>query len=283
MFVLTCSDVFGRGRATYAMHEAGATDRKWSYPEHSHSGFCELMYVLSGEIEHRIQGTARRLHAGQVTVVRERDRHAISGRDFRYYNVNIPIATWHAVGEYLGPAYARRIERATRPPVGTVPTDERNLMEQRLGELFKAQRSTRGEPLLRRFLVDSAVRMLAPTSLQPLRQDGPAWLQELLSSIDDRHLATLDAVSLARLSGKSHEHLARTFRAQLATTPTRYLHRLRIERAALRLSHTNQPIVAIALGLGFDHLGYFYRLFRAHHGMPPQAYRRRHATAALAG
>ena len=99
---------------------------------------------------------------------------------------------------------------------------------------------------------------------------------DLLAACAERPLAACDPRSLARLSGKSPEHLSRSFRTHLGSTPTDWLNRLRLERAALRLSHTNESILAISLDLGFEHLGYFYRLFKRRYGLAPRAYRQRH-------
>ena len=47
-----------------------------------------------------------------------------------------------------------------------------------------------------------------------------------------------------------------------------------LERAKALLSGSNQPIVEIALGLGFGSQGHFHRAFRKHVGTKPGAYRR---------
>ncbi|HYE05891.1 MAG TPA: AraC family transcriptional regulator [Planctomycetota bacterium] len=284
MRVIPASEVFARPDSPYGMHEMGS-DGDWRYAEHGHDGFGEVLYVLAGAIDNHVNGGVRRLRSGELTVIRQGDRHALRGSGFRFCNVNVPAATWRALGGYLGAPTMQRLLKPADPPVRAVPEGERPAFEQRLGALFAAQDSPQADALLRRFLVDAVVGLIAGPSTSARAAvppaDGPAWLVDLLAEVDDRRLATMGAATLARLAGKSHEHLARTFRAHVGDTPTRWLHRLRLERAALRLSHTNHAIVDIALALGFANLGYFYRLFKRRFGMPPHAYRRLHAPAAL--
>src|SRR5438477_11499119 len=109
MRVIGMAECFGRGRPAYAMHEA-ASERGWSFPGHTPAGFCEVLYVLAGEVENRVAGAPRLLHAGDLCLIRERDRHAISGRRLRYGNVNVPLATWRALAAFLGEATVGRLD-----------------------------------------------------------------------------------------------------------------------------------------------------------------------------
>jgi AraC family cel operon transcriptional repressor len=83
---------------------------------------------------------------------------------------------------------------------------------------------------------------------------------------------------LARLAGRSPEHLTRELRARLGITATDAVNEARLEHAAVQLRATTRKIVDISLECGFQGLGHFYRTFRKQFGATPSVYRERHQT-----
>lgn len=79
---------------------------------------------------------------------------------------------------------------------------------------------------------------------------------------------------LARQSGYSPFHFHRRFVSAVGETPRRHVSRLRLERAAYLLAITDEPVVAIALHVGYEAHETFTRAFRRHFGVPPTEYRR---------
>jgi AraC-like DNA-binding protein len=88
---------------------------------------------------------------------------------------------------------------------------------------------------------------------------------------------------LARVSGVSEAHFARSFKQAFGVPPHRYLLTRRIERATALLRDTDRPIIDIAFETGWTSLGTFGRVFRDITGESPSAMRTRAraATSAL--
>lgn len=84
---------------------------------------------------------------------------------------------------------------------------------------------------------------------------------------------------LARVSGVSEAHFARSFKDAFGVPPHRYLLTCRIERAAALLRDTELPILEIALATGWKSLGTFGRTFRDVTGTTPKALRAREKAA----
>jgi AraC-like DNA-binding protein len=80
---------------------------------------------------------------------------------------------------------------------------------------------------------------------------------------------------MARAAGISTSRLQALFRQWLGQTPGRALGEIRLERARDRLAGSAEPIVEIALGVGFSEQSAFTRAFRRRFGESPAAYRRR--------
>ncbi|MDQ2702069.1 MAG: helix-turn-helix transcriptional regulator [Pseudomonadota bacterium] len=80
---------------------------------------------------------------------------------------------------------------------------------------------------------------------------------------------------LARVSGVSAAHFARSFKEAFGLPPHRYLLTRRIERATALLRSTELPIIDIALDAGWKSLGTFGRTFRDITGESPSDFRAR--------
>ena len=78
---------------------------------------------------------------------------------------------------------------------------------------------------------------------------------------------------LFELSSVSREHLIRSFKKYLGTTPTQYINRLRLNYATNQLANTNRKVVDICYGSEFGNLSYFYQSFKFAYGVTPKDYR----------
>jgi AraC-like DNA-binding protein len=85
---------------------------------------------------------------------------------------------------------------------------------------------------------------------------------------------------LARVSGVSSAHFARSFKQAFGLPPHRYLLTRRIERATALLRDTDLAITEIAFRTGWESHGTFGRTFRDVTGEPPSAVRARARAAA---
>jgi transcriptional regulator GlxA family with amidase domain len=110
----------------------------------------------------------------------------------------------------------------------------------------------------------------------------PELLRRLLRAKD-----RMDAAShqewpvgrLARASGVSAAHFARSFKEAFGVPPHRYLLTRRIERATALLRDTTLPVTEIAFQTGWSSLGTFGRTFRDVTGESPSEHRAREQAA----
>lgn len=110
-----------------------------------------------------------------------------------------------------------------------------------------------------------------------LTQD-PRLLRRLLRAKDRIDAASHEAwpvERLARVSGVSAAHFARSFKAAFGLPPHRYLLTRRVERAMALLRDTDLSITQIAFDTGWESLGTFGRTFRDVTGESPSAVRAR--------
>ena len=94
----------------------------------------------------------------------------------------------------------------------------------------------------------------------------------------------LPLATLADEAAMSPYHFLRVFRQVVGRSPHQFALRMRLQRAALRLARSDEPVAAIALECGFGDISTFNRRFRRVMGANPLAFRARHAKrAALRG
>ena len=161
------------------------------------------------------------------------------------------------------------------------------------------------EPLVTGELIDSKILREIRRSMQVDAEDARtvtelvATYRGLVSSIDTsvrkptrarqergtsfalhfmrEHLAeelTLSAV--ARAAGFAPSHFARLLKREAGVSFSRYVQRLRIERAQQMLEGTGLRVEQIQKVCGFRAAPHFYRTFKRHAGVTPASYRKRH-------
>ena len=115
------------------------------------------------------------------------------------------------------------------------------------------------------------------------REQDPELLRRLLRAKDRMDAASHEdwpVRRLARVSGVSQAHFARSFKEAFGLPPHRYLLTRRIERATALLRDTDLAITEIAFQTGWNSLGTFGRTFRDVTGENPGAFRARVKAAA---
>jgi transcriptional regulator GlxA family with amidase domain len=110
----------------------------------------------------------------------------------------------------------------------------------------------------------------------------PELLRRLLRAKDRMDAAPHEewpVKRLARVSGVSEAHFARSFKQAFGVPPHRYLLTRRIERAVTLLRDTDLSITEIAFQTGWSSLGTFGRTFRDVTGASPGTIRARQRAA----
>lgn len=108
----------------------------------------------------------------------------------------------------------------------------------------------------------------------PSRRDEKR-VSEALRCIEADADRAISVEDLASATATSPYHFLRSFRAVAGMTPYQYLLRTRLQRAAVRLRASDEPVSAIAFDAGFGDLSTFNRRFRRIMGATPSDYRRR--------
>ncbi|MEX0669896.1 MAG: AraC family transcriptional regulator [Pirellulales bacterium] len=118
----------------------------------------------------------------------------------------------------------------------------------------------------------------AGTAPQEYHRLTPAL--ELVTTSYHRPLRTTE---LAKQCGLSVSQLQREFRRLFGMSPSEYILRTRLLLAQRMLDRSAAGVGEVAVACGFYDQSHFTKAFKAHTGLPPQAYRRRSRQRAAEG
>jgi AraC family transcriptional regulator, L-rhamnose operon transcriptional activator RhaR len=259
------------------------------HPIHTHS-FVEVAVVTGGEGAQRSLAGRQQLHVGDVIVLRPGVWHGFEDcRDLDLYNCCFSPEllrrelAWTREDAQLGHLLWTGPYAGQRRGVLTAHLSRDELAEcvdhlDRLHDLRSLPLQThRGDVIGRLTLFLSCLaRMVAPEH----EPGGPPAVT---------HSAVLDAMrmleqrpayrwTLTELAGELHlapRYLVRLFKSATGLPPMAYLSRHRVELAAARLLHTDQPINKIGESVGWPDQNYFARRFKSHYGLSASTYRAR--------
>ncbi|APG18360.1 AraC family transcriptional regulator [Kosakonia radicincitans DSM 16656] len=101
-----------------------------------------------------------------------------------------------------------------------------------------------------------------------------AFIHDLLDWIDNNLENRLDIATVSRRAGYSKWHLQRIFKEHTGYRLAEYIRAQKLKKSVERLAHSDEPILNVAMALGFDSQQSFNRSFKRQYGQAPGAWRR---------
>jgi AraC family transcriptional regulator len=123
--------------------------------------------------------------------------------------------------------------------------------------------------LLQKYCDSGACKSLVPATLRI----GHARLRRVLDHISTNLDEEITLAQLAQVAGVSVFHFARTFTQETGVSPSRYVRRIRPERAMADITAGKLSLAEIAFKAGFSSQASFARAFYRATGSTPGEYR----------
>ena len=101
-----------------------------------------------------------------------------------------------------------------------------------------------------------------------------AFIHDLLDWIDNNLDSRLDIETVSRRAGYSKWHLQRIFKEHTGSPLAEYIRAQKLQKSVERLAQSDEPILNVAIALGFDSQQSFNRSFKRQYGQAPGAWRR---------
>lgn len=256
------------GCVRVARHAYSCRDRGTDVHDHE---YAEFVWIEQGVAEHQINGRREILHAHDFRCLRPHDVHlarASEDADCTLINISFELKPLDLFAERYGSDW---MWPAEGPPRGGTLTPT---MRERLSawlEILSAPSPRRLD--LESFLLD-LMRMLSSGAGGARATNLPAWLAHALESFaEPRHLHG-GVPELARMCGRSQEHLNRTVRLCQGRRATDLVNAFRMDWVASQLHASERSIEDLAAECGLANLAHFYRLFKSAYGTTPAAWRK---------
>jgi AraC family cel operon transcriptional repressor len=248
-----------------------------TYPlVHDHDYF-EVFLIVEGEVNHFINGEIIPLKKGHLVFIRPEDYHKfyyVAG-DCALINLAILNKTITDLFAYLGSGFNRQqfLEPAMPPTfllskheltdllskfeiLNTIPVNDKLRLNLEMRCIITN--------LFSRFFVN---RHEPDTGL-------PDWLTDLVEELQKPAHFKAGVQVIKKLAFKSEEHICRSFKKYLNTTPTQYVNVLKLNYAANQIRFTNKLVVDIAFESGFENLSNFHRQFKKLYNVTPAEFRK---------
>ncbi len=241
-------------------------------PVHCHT-FYEFFVVESGNAIHTVNDRSYVIEKGDLILIRPRDMHSYSlyeSQDFHVINVPLSVKDMEETVAFFHTDLSCILDAAL-PKTVRLGSSKLNHLTKRLHGICEMPATPIRGAHLRSVTFDVLLELL---TTEPTSDELPRWMRETIclleKSID--HPEEFEAILAG--SGKTKEHVCRTFKRYLHTTPTRYCSVLKLRRAGELLRTTDASIQDICRQVGFNRKNYFYKCFEAYYHMTPLEYRR---------
>ncbi len=244
--------------------------------------FYEFTLMAEGSLKYILNGKTYNLKEGDIVFVRPGDIHSkIAIGPVKHINLAFPQTTLDAMFDFL---YSPKIKddflAQDFVPVFTLNHHEKIQLESRLMKFayFPISDKQRIKTYLRAQLLQLFSRYLIPISTQSDQIFTselviPSWLENSLIEMRDTENYCQGLDWIVENTGKTKEHICRSFKKYLKKTPTEVINFMRLNYAANLLIHTDIEIIEIVFNTGFQSLSYFYSLFKKEFGVTPKKYR----------
>lgn len=240
--------------------------------------FFEFTLMTSGVMELIVDDETYELKAGALALIRPGNVH--TKRDVRgaqHINLAFPATTIEALFDYLDQREElRRLCLMRQTPIVKLAPGETMLFQTRLKRLtvLPNDDTRRINAMLRTILLDGMTEWFIPMILNESQESYPPWFGDLLAQLDNPANLAQGMDFFVKYSGRTTEHLCRSFRKYLGVSPNAYLNVKRLNYAANLLRHSDHNILDIAYEAGFGSESAFYHNFTSEYGMSPGKYRK---------
>lgn len=243
--------------------------------------FLEIFYVLKGTGVFRIDGQRYPARYDDILIVPTGRVHVIEddpAEPLALYGICIAPQVWRYDPALLRNLPAGRLA-ASKLLSAQVRADLRQLLFEQT--LTRTGRCTLSLGLTLQLLVRLArschtgepAVSASNASVSDHRQAVTRYIAEL----SHRFYEDTDLDHVAAELGMSRRRFTYLFRQAAGASWSAYLTQLRIDYACQLLRETSRSIPAIAFETGYEDLSSFYRAFKREKGLPPRAWRERHA------
>lgn len=237
--------------------------------------YYEVFIVEEGPVQHHINGRVETLYPDTLVLVHPADYHYFSRKE----NTTAQFFNLAFDGEQF--QRAKELAALCSPATKDMPLTDKVTLTHELSRLLLRRMKWLQDvsnPIPHEVQLTEGITLLTDILVLCAVGSGnahtvPYWLRKACAEMHKQENMVQGISRLVELSGKTQEHLTRSMRKYMNTTPSAYVNTVRLERAAEKLTTTEMPIFDIMLDVGFQNTSYFNKLFKEKYQTSPRKYR----------
>lgn len=240
----------------------------------------EITYVVSGSVNHQLNGKKVNLVAGEAIYINSKQLHLIQSdvQDCELYCL-IFNPTLLCASNFIAQKYVSPIVENEKLDYFFLKENEESHKQilDSIIKIYELQSDPAYEMKTMKILYELwlALYDILPkvgTNAELINEDLH-MVQKMLTKIHKSYSDNLNLSDICMAAGVGKTKGTKMFCQYLNMTPVDYLINYRLEIASRMLSETKQSVLDIALATGFSDSSYFARIFRNRVGMSPLKYR----------
>ena len=245
------------------------------YPLHRHE-FCEFFLVAEGQLMQTFNGTETLLPPKSLQFCFADDEHLLGcygNSPAKIFNIHVGNLRFRKDLAALSDKWRIPIEDCTQR-ISPLPDEVFQSLLYKSEKLCRMDNSSAMAMVLFRLLTEEVLFLLAARTSDLDGTLPPEWLLRTYLEMQKAENFTAGLGRMVELSGKSQEHLCRTFRNHYGLTPREFILELKLMEAARQLA-MGIPVLDAATLAGFQNLSYFRKTFQARFAILPLQYRKK--------
>lgn len=277
------TEEFMKSNKNLHIFRCGSTSAVSDVSVHTHE-FIEIVYVLSGEMVHEIDGCRYNTARGDMLFMNYGCTHAFSSEStYTYVNIlfspelmaDAVITTQNAFSVLSLSAFN---EMRSAQDSGCVRFfgKERDEIETLIFSMLEEyeEKQTSWETVLGNLLTNLIIKMLRKTELGIGKSEMDGIWQSLSEYIDQNLDSRLTLAALAEKCFYNPSYFSRIFKEKFGVSLTEYITRKRLSHAIMLLSESELSVEEIGECVGFPDKNSLYHAFSRYLGTTPGEYRR---------
>ena len=254
------------------------------YAPHTHE-FVELVYILSGSVEHTVDGKSYFLCEGDILFMNCGCTHSFcSDKEYSYVNILFTpellgeqvVTFQNAFSLFSLTAFNEMRGGAEFGKVSFISKERRDI-EAIISEMLYEYdaRETYWENILITDLNKIIIKMLRKTNLGLMPNELDSMWQEISEYIDRNLGEKLTLSELAQKCFYNPSYFSRIFKERFGESLMEYLMRKRVDYAITLLGETDASVDEISRQVGFSDRNSLYRAFAKYKKLSPSQYRQK--------
>lgn len=250
---------------------AGFNWKNTPYPYlHKHKHW-EILLVLDGKVEHKINNVTQTATRGYACLIRPNDSHCCLFADKKSEFLTFGFS--NTVAKNLFALYPLTQNELN----STIPLSfslQENTLEAVVSKTLAAQFYPKEE--YEKYTILIATRLFLAYNEQRLNSTEayPEWLNSFLLLVKNPKYLRLSIAELAKFTPYSYSHLSMLFKKYTGKTIVAYIQELKLIRAKELLRNTDYTIGEIIVDLNYESLSNFTHTFKKFTGLSPTAFRK---------